>query len=397
MTPISFLSVALKNLKRKPFRTGILIFAIGLFVSLLVFAASFTISVTSSIDRAAQRLGADLIVVPVGARTETQEYLLESRKTSSYMPRGIIKRVAEIEGVTALTHQTYISSISGMCCDIIPTGIVAFDPDTDFIVKPWLNKAIGRELERGEAIAGASTSENVGLGLLQMEATIFNQRFSIVGTLEATGTGLDNALFMTEESLKDIIAGGTSPLYDDEISVIFVKLERGLDPDYMGRVVEGRIVEVDVVTRSRMGSRFLDILADINKIFLVTIGLSSLLTIFLVWSIFSAIANERSREIGIMRAIGAKESHIVRLFLLEVFLLGLAGSIFGAVTGTLLTSLLADSFTLIKSISAGLRLPTQIAIAIAGVAFGSGICVAGAMLPINRIKKLEPLLAIKED
>jgi putative ABC transport system permease protein len=73
------------------------------------------------------------------------------------------------------------------------------------------------------------------------------------------------------------------------------------------------------------------------------------------------------------------------------------GSIIGAVAGTLLTSLLADSFTLIKSISAGLRPPAQIAIAGIGIAFGSGICVAGALLPINRIKKLEPLLAIKED
>jgi putative ABC transport system permease protein len=397
MKQISFLSVALKNLKRKPFRTGILIFAIGLFVSLLVFAASFTLSVTSSIERAAQRLGADLIVVPVGARTETQEYLLESKKTSFYMDRTIIDRVREIEGVTALTHQTYISSIYGQCCDIIPTGIVAFDPDTDFIVKPWLNKAIGRDLERGEAIAGAGTAENLGLGFLQIEATIFNQRFSIVGTLEATGTGLDNALFMTEESLEDIIAGGASPLHDGEISVIFVKLAGGLDPDYMGKVIEGNIVEVDVVTRSSMGSRFLAILADINKIFMVTIGLSSLLTIFLVWSIFSAIANERAREIGIMRAIGAKESHIVNLFLLEVFILAMIGSIIGAVAGTFLTSLLADSFSLIKSISAGLRLPAQLAIAGLGIAFGSSICVAGAMLPINRIKKLEPLLAIKEE
>jgi putative ABC transport system permease protein len=397
MKQLSFLSVALKNLKRKPFRTGILVFAIALFVSLLIFAASFSISVTSSIEKSAQRLGADLIVVPVGARTEAQEYLLEAKKTSFYMPQEIIERVKAIEGVTSVTHQTYISSISGVCCDIIPTGIVAFDPKTDFIITPWLNKAIGRDLEIGEAIAGASTSENFGLGLLQVDATIFSRRFSIVGTLEATGTGLDNALFMTEESLKGIIESGTSPLHGGEISVIFVKLANGLDPDYMGRVVEGQIVEVDVVTRSSMGSRFLAVLADINKIFLVTIGLSSLLTVFLVWSIFSAIANERAREIGIMRAIGAKETHIVNLFLLEVLILGMIGSAIGAVAGTYLTALLAGSFTMIKSISAGLGPAEQAIIAIAGLIFGSGICLAGAMLPINRIKKMEPLLAIKEE
>jgi putative ABC transport system permease protein len=397
MKQFSLFSLALKNLKRKSFRTGVLIFAIAMFVFLLVFAVSFTISITSSLEQSSQRLGADLIVVPVGARTVAQEYLLESKKGSFYMPIDIIDKVKKIEGVTATTHQTYISSISGSCCDIIPTGIVAFDPETDFIVKPWLNKAIGRDLKKGEAIAGAGTSENLGLGLLQVETTIFNNRFKIIGTLEPTGTGLDNSLFMTKESLEEIVESGVSPLRQGDISVIFVKLADGLDPDYMGRVVEGNIVEVDVVTRSSMGVRFLTILADINKIFLVTISLSSLLTIFLVWSIFSAIANERSKEIGIMRAIGAKESHIVNLFLLEVLTLGVIGSAIGAVAGTYLTSLLADSFALIKSISAGLRPPEQIVIAIIGLFLGSGICVAGAMLPINRIKKMEPLLAIKEE
>jgi putative ABC transport system permease protein len=39
----------------------------------------------------------------------------------------------------------------------------------------------------------------------------------------------------------------------------------------------------------------------------------------------------------------------------------------------------------------------QAEIAIAGLLIGTIICIAGALMPINRIKKLEPLLAIKEE
>jgi len=394
---VSFFTVALKNLKRKPFRTGVLAFSIALLVALLIFAVSFTFSVSSSLTKASDRLGADLIIVPVGARTFAEEFLLESKNTSFYMPKDIIERVRAIEGIEATTYQTYLSTIDGLCCDVSQTRIVAFDPETDFIIKPWLQKALGRPLAMGEAIAGQVTSQNMGLGLLDVEATIFNNRFKIVGVLEATGTSLDNALFMTDENLRRIIESGTSPLKKEEISLVFTKVAAGLDPHRMGDIVEGEIVEVDVVARSDLGKKLLAILGDINKIFLITIVLSSVLTILLVWAIFSAIANERSREIGIMRAIGAKESQIVKLFLLEVLVLGLAGSVAGMGAGTYLAVLLADSFSLIKNIAAHPSPLHQTAIALLGLVAGCGICAVGALLPINRIKKLEPLLVIKEE
>lgn len=397
MKTISFLSVALKNLKRKTFRTSVLVFAIGLLVSLLIFATSFTISVASSLKKASDRLGADLIVVPVGARGFAEEFLLESKNTTFYMPRATIEKIRTVDGIEAITWQTYLSSIAGLCCDIAPTRIVAFNQDSDFIVKPWLQKSIGRQLKKGEALAGSGTAENLGLGLLDIEATIFNNRFKIVGVLERTGTGLDHALFMTEENLEAIIESGKSPLKRGEISIIFVKLKKGLDPDYIGKVIEGQFPDVDVVARSKMGEKFLTVLGDINKIFMITILLSSFLTILLVWAIFSAIANERAREIGIMRAIGAKESHIVKLFFMEVLVLALIGSIIGAAAGTYLSDWLANSFSLIKNISASLTVFEHISIALVNLVLGIGICVTGALLPINRIKKMEPLLAIKEE
>ncbi|MCK5506390.1 MAG: ABC transporter permease [Thermodesulfovibrionia bacterium] len=392
----SFFSVALKNLKRKTFRSGVLIISIAILVSLLIFAISFTISVTSSIKKSSDRLGADLIIVPVGARDFAEEYLLESKNTSFYMPKTLIDRVSKIEGIKSLTYQTYLSSISGLCCDINPTRIVAFNQESDFIVKPWLQKSIGRKLNKGEAIAGYGTKENLMLGLLDVEATIFENKFKIVGSLERTGTGLDDALFMTDESLIGIIESGKSPLKKGEISIIFTRVDKDYDPDYVGLLVEGDIVEVDVVARSDMGKKLLTILADINKIFLITIILASILTIFLVWAIFSAIVNERSREIGIMRALGARKPQIVRLFLLEVFVIGVLGSLLGIGAGTFLSLSFAKMFTILKSISAGITLTKQAVISVAGLVIGTGICVAGALIPINRIKKMDPLVAIKE-
>ncbi len=96
-----------------------------------------------------------------------------------------------------------------------------------------------------------------------------------------------------------------------------------------------------------------------------------------------------------MRAIGAKESHIVKLFLLEVFVIGSIGSILGIVSGTAVSLLLGKSFAMLKSLSTDLSISGRILIALISFVFGAGICVLGALSPVQRVKKMEPLVVIK--
>jgi putative ABC transport system permease protein len=388
-------SVAVKNLRRKSFRTAVLILSIGLLVSILVFGASFIVSVSSSLERASNRLGADLLVVPVGARDYAEEMLLETKVKVFYMEKDILGRVTAVEGVEQATHQVYLQSILGLCCDIPAAKIVAFDQDSDFIVKPWLTKVLNRRLEKGEAIIGAEAYEN--LGLLDVQSSVlFNKKYNFVGVLDKTGTGLDNAIFISEENIDDILELGSASLRPDQISLIFTKLEPGYDPEEVGRRIEGSILEVDVIERSDMGKRIVSTLTDINRVFMITIILATLLSAFLAWSVFSAIANERLREIGIMRAIGARGSHIVWMFVAEVTLLGVLGSLVGIALGTYLSVSLASFFTLIREMSATMTLFERFEVSLIGLLAGSAICLVGALSSIMRFKRLEPLKALKE-
>jgi putative ABC transport system permease protein len=388
-------SVAVKNLRRKSFRTAVLILSIGLLVSILVFGASFIISVSSSLERASNRLGADLLVVPVGARDYAEEMLLETKVKVFYMDKDILGRVSAVEGVEQATHQVYLQSILGLCCDIPAAKIVAFDQDSDFIVKPWLTKVLNRRLEKGEAMIGAEAYEN--LGLLDVQSSVlFNKKYDFVGVLDKTGTGLDNAIFISEENIDDILELGSASLRPDQISLIFTKLEPGYEPEEVGRRIEGSILEVDVIERSDMGKRIVSTLTDINRVFLITIILATLLSAFLAWSVFSAIANERLREIGIMRAIGARGSHIVWMFVAEVTLLGVLGSLVGIALGTYLSVSLASFFTLIREMSATMTLFERFEVSLIGLLAGSAICLVGALSSIMRFKRLEPLKALKE-
>ena len=264
-------SLALRNLKRKPLRSGILIVAIGLLVSVLVFALSFIKRVDSGIKITSDRLGADLLIVPTGSRGAAEDVLLENKVKTFYMDKGIIERVRKIDGIDKVTDQTYLATITGACCDVPESVVVAFNQDTDFVISPWLNKALNRRLQKGEAIVGSESAFNINIGLTEVDTVLFGNMFKMVGVLEKTGTGLDTAIFIDEVNIGDILKNGKADLKPGQISVIFAKVKKGADPYLVAGKIEDSIVEVDVVARKDIGKNLIAALRDINRIFSVTV------------------------------------------------------------------------------------------------------------------------------
>jgi putative ABC transport system permease protein len=392
---LTLLAHAVRNLRRRPFRSGVLVAAIGLLVCVLVFALSFVTRVESSIRRTSDRLGADLIVVPTGSRGAAEDVLLDNKTKTFFMDRSILERVRKVPGIERATAQTYLATIAGSCCDVPDALVVAFDPAADFVVGPWLQAALGRPLHKGEAIVGAESAFNIALGLTQVDGVLFGNAFRIVGELERTGTGLDTAIFIDEANLADVMRNGKARVRPGQISVVFAKVAPGFDPQAVAGRIEDTIIETDTVARRDVGRGVLDALRDIERMFVVTFALASLLSAGLAWSVFSGVANERAREVAIMRALGAKGSHVTRLFLLEVFLVGAAGSAAGVAAGAGLSAVLVRGFSIVRSATLPLTAGQRLAIAAAGLAIGLGICVVGALAPVRRTRRLEPLLALK--
>ncbi len=389
---------AIKNIKRKPLRTGILMFAIALLVAALVFSLSFVQRVNGSIKKTAERLGADLLVVPANARGAAEEILLENRIKTFYMKRSIIDRVKALPGVDKATEQIYLVTIAGVCCSVPESMVIAFNQDTDFIIQPWLKEKIQRRLGKGEAVAGFESAFNIRLGLVEMDSMLFGNVFRLVGALEKTGTGFDRAVFIGMENLPAIIASGkVKNLQPDDISVILVKVKPGIDPAQVAAAVEDNIIEADAMARKDIGKNIITTLKDMSRIFTMTITLTAVMSFFLVWAIFTAIANERAKEVGIMRALGAKEGHIFRIFLIEVMVIGVAGSVLGIAAGTGLSALFAKTFSIVKQLSTDLSAGERVVIAAVSFLAGSAICVFGALGPIQRLKKMEPLMVIKTE
>lgn len=392
--PDSILRLAWKTVTRKVFRNIILAVAVALLVSLLVFALLFNRAVNDDIEAASRKLGADIVLVPVDAMHNAEEFILESKKKGFYMERAVLDSVAKLPEIKDATFQIYLETLESGCCSIVAGQIIAFDPATDFVVTPWFRDA-PPPLKEGEVYVGSYVHEY--LGLIDTP-TLFNRQVKVVGHLQETGTGLDHGIFMRVSDLDKISETAAGKYRPGNISIIFLKLKEGADLDLVTDKIQLLHPNIGIMTRGSIGADVRSTLRDITRVFSITIIISSALAVLLAWSTFTALANERRREVGILRAIGAHRSHIMKMFLAEAAIISLLGGILGIALGNGLIHHLAGDFDLLSKLGAYASLSLLNALySLAAMLAGIGVCLSGAAIPIVRLARLEPLLAIKEE
>lgn len=392
---LSIIQIAWRNVVRKLFRNIVLVVAVAGLVSLLVFALLFNRIINEDIESATKRLGADIVIVPPEAQGLAEEFILESKEKTFYMDEFLFDALKDLPEIKNINSHTYLNTLDAGCCSIDEGQVVIFDTHNDFVIKPWLAENSPKSLEKGEVFVGNYVHEYLGL---INTASLFGAGVSVVGHLEYTGTGLDHGIFINKEDIDKVSSEALGGYRKGTISIIFIKVKDGVNVDELVAKIRNINPIIGIMTRGSIGADVRNTLSDIMRIFTVTIVISTGLAILLAWSTFSALANERRREVGILRAIGARQKQIIRLFLSEAFIISIIGGLAGIIIGHYLIHFLADGFHLISRLDAGSTVTFKgLAYSFSGFTVGIVVCLVGALFPILRLVNLEPLQVMKEE
>ena len=328
-------SVALKNLRRKLTRTWLL-FAIVTVVSCTLFSATlFLKSINNALMIGSYRLGADILVVPESAKDKAQTALLTGEPTQFLMDRAILDRVRAIEGVKSATPQLFIKPTSFTCCFNGDVFLVAFDPETDFTVKPWLEKNLNRKLGLSEIITGRTVPVITG-----DQIPLFGTTFTIAGTMEPTGMDFfDRAAFMSFDAAYLMAENSKTRAHQsleigrDQISTVLVQVKDDFTPDRAAIRIEHDISGVKALVSDTIISTVRKQLSGLIKAILIISVILWVIVLLIMAFAFYMIVNERRREIGILRAIGANRGQIAAIILNEAALLSATGGLSGILLG----------------------------------------------------------------
>ncbi len=330
------LHLAQNNLKRKKFRSSAIILAVLVVAATLFSITTIMDSVEQSLERGTARLGADIMVVPAAAETEARSALLAGKPSTFYMDKALVDKVRRITGVRSISSQIFLQSSTYQCCDVGGMLLIGFDPDNDFTIKPWLTSTLQRPLADNEVIMGrALTAYMVGSIL-----NFYNVPFTVAGMLEETGMDfIDSSIFITYAGIDRILASAGRKgvkqvdIPPDKVSTILVQVDPEYAPSRVALFIEAELDGVKAIVTDR-------IIASVRKqLFILLRSILSVsvilwvMALLLISVVFSMIVNERRREVGIFRAMGAQRQHIFRLILFEATLLSLVGGVLGIATG----------------------------------------------------------------
>jgi putative ABC transport system permease protein len=396
---MSMLRLAWRNIPGSAFRSWIVFLSVLVMAGLLFSTVLIIQGARDSLWRVQQRLGADLVIIPEGTQTQVETALLMGRPVKAWMPQGNLAKIAGIPGVAAVSPQLYLASLANAPCCSAEMFLMAFDPQTDFTITPWLGEHLGHELGLGEAIGGSDVFVPYG----EENIRIYGHEIALSGNLERTGTGLDTALFFTFETAQKVaevsLTKAVQPLVipPDSISAALAKVAPETDPRLVALQIMHDIPGVTAIPSSGLFQTFRKQVSSLLQSMLVILSITSVLSLVLIGLVFSMAANERRREIGVMRALGATREAILRSLLAEAIILAVGG---GA-TGTVLAALGIYLFRnlIVASLEGSFLYPSWPSLmalvgeGLAGALIGVTLAV---LLPALRMSYQDPAVAMRE-
>lgn len=342
MKDLNLFYLALENLRRKPYRAVAMALCVAVATGALFATTLVMRGVQTSLRIGQARLGADLIVIPQGHDVTVQEAFITGQPATFYMDQQVAEQVAALPGVAQISPQVFVQTLTNARCCIGEFFLVSFDPQTDFTIAPWLTSYLAdTALGPYNLIVGDRILLGPGDG-----ATFYGTSFIVAGVLEPTGMGMDRTVFVPIEGMRDMIAASPEraeqalEVRPDQISSVLVKLAPDADPIDVAEAIEAHVDGVKAITTSQFKQAVGQQLQGVLSVTLAVTGTLWAMSLLTIGLVFSLIVNERQRELGLLRAMGARKNFVFQLVLGEA---GLLTSLGGA-GGLLVSQILLVSF-----------------------------------------------------
>ena len=234
----AFLKLTKKQLSGKPVRSVGLITLVGIMSTVFFIGIFIIISLSNGLHCLKERMGADLMLVPLGEEVNTEGILLKGEPGFFYLDPKLTDRFynCPVEGIEKTENQFFLASASQGCCDMA-VQFIGIDEATDFTVTPWIRESMSEE---GDYLSDLGIVVGSAIDVPQDHILKFYGRhYRVTGQLEETGTGMDQTVFADMDTIKDLKEGaeeqgfrflnGIDP--ETAVSAILIKVKEGYTPE----------------------------------------------------------------------------------------------------------------------------------------------------------------------
>ncbi|MFJ8634185.1 ABC transporter permease [Streptomyces sp. NPDC093568] len=398
---MTVLRTSLRNFFAHKGRMALSAVAVLLSVAFVCGTLVFTDTMNTTFDKLFATTSSDVTISPKDTKADDtpQSGVPES------LPASLLARAERADGVKSAEGAVSSMNVTVVNSDNKNMGSTTGAPT---IAGNWTkNDLRSMEITSGHAPRGptevmvdADTADKHDLKLGDELRTIaqtgdFTARIVGVATFKVTNPGAAVVYFDTATAQRELL-GATG-----RFTQLNVTAATGVSDEQLKRNVTQSLngtykvqTQAETADENREGvGEFMNV---IKYAMLGFAGIAFLVGIFLIINTFSMLVAQRTREIGLMRAIGSSRRQVNRSVLVEALLLGVVGSVLGVAAGV------GIAIGLMKLMSmAGMNLSTddltvKVTTPIAGVVLGVVVTVLAAYLPARRAGKVSPMAALRD-
>lgn len=393
---------SLQSVRKRKVRTSLTILSILIGIAAIFALWSFGSGLESYIKEVAEESGQNKIFIQArstGAPGTDESFFL-SKDDVDFVRK--MKGVDEIAGMYFSAGEIEVDDVKKYYY------LMGIDTDKiDFIEETFAASIIkGRRLKDGDldkAVLGYNYQlddkifeKGVKLG---DKISINGKTFEVVGFYDEVGNPQDDAnMFITKEAFEQIY-----PDKKDTYGFVILSSQNDVNPGEVAERIEDRLRKFKNQEEGKEDffvQTFEDAIATFTTVIAVIRGVLLLIALVSIVVAFVNIMNtmytaiiERTKEIGVMKAVGARNSDILFIFMFESGFLGLVGGIFGVLFGYVIASIggalaAANGFALLKP-----KFSLMLVIGCLLFSFLVGAC--AGFFPARRASRLKPVDALR--
>jgi len=336
---MNYFKMAYRNLGRHRRRSILSGLALAMGTALLMFIAAFFQGEMRSSMETTLRLNSGHLQVRAADYDPDKlsvawEYLIES-------PEQIAAKITELDQVDVATPRLFASGIVTVQNDSVGVQIMGIDPASK-ANDPYRHMVAGNFLttdDRDGILIGLPLAKNLALNVGDQlnllvntsDGTVDEQPFTVRGIFTTGTTGYDKGLVLLPLAKAQAFSGA-----GDHASLIFVLLHDREQVEAVAAAIPSQGFQVK--TWRELNS-LLVLVNDFSNAYLTVINLIILgITVTVIVNTLLMSVLERTREIGILSAIGMKGRQIIAIFLAEASLLAVGGVTAGSLIGWALSA-----------------------------------------------------------
>jgi len=340
------LKYILKNIFQRFTRSSLTILSILIGIMAVYALISFGQGLSKYVEEVGEDSGTDkLFAQPKGAGPPGS--------TGTFLSDDDVDIMKKVNGVKAVTGMIMSQAEvnykdSGRGKWVFVMGLSTDPQERELIESAFAGFGIddGRELKKGDGnkitvgynykLADKIFPKALKLG---DKLYISGERFEIVGFYESIGNAGDDAnVYLTIDRAKELF-----DMDENEFAFVYLQSEKGVDPGELADKVEDKLrkekgqkegqEDFYVASYEELLETFGTVLNVLNGILVIIAGISVLVAAVNIMNTMYTAVLERTKEIGIMKAIGSRNRYILMIFFFESGILGLIGGTIGIIFG----------------------------------------------------------------